>query len=184
MFSRDEVSLRPVDWADRDRMYPWHCDSELEILSGWGPRRSKTTYEAKFRSFLEDPPGDLVVFAIEHGGELAGRIELAEIDLEHRRASLGLIVGDKRKWGSGIGSSAVLIMLDYAFSVMNLGRVYAHTYAFNERAGRLMKSVGFAEEGLLRDHEWHNGEARDMVVYGMLAGEFQERYETLFPLPD
>ncbi|MHC4848743.1 MAG: hypothetical protein ACYTEG_09845 [Planctomycetota bacterium] len=49
MFTRNEVTLRPVDWSDKDQMYPWHCDAELEILSGWGPRRSRTTYEAKFR---------------------------------------------------------------------------------------------------------------------------------------
>ena len=184
MFTRDDVLLRPVDWADKDQMYPWHCDPELEILSGWGPRRSKTTYEAKFRTFLENPPADLVVFAILFRGELAGRIELSEIDHEHRRACLGLIVGDKRKWGAGIGSSAVIIMLDYAFTVLNLERVYAHTYSFNERARRLMTSVGFVEEGLLRGHEQHNGAARDMYVHGMLAREFRERHETLFGLPD
>ena len=184
MFSRDEVSLRPVDWADKDQMYPWVCDSELEVLSGWGTPRSKTSYEAKFRSFLENPPGDLVVFAIEHRGELVGRIELAEVAHEHRRASLGLFVGDKRKRGSGIGSSAVIIMLDYAFKGMNLERVCAYTYSFNERARRLMLSVGFVEEGLLRAHEYHNGEARDMYVYGMLARDFYKRYETLFGIPE
>ncbi|MHC4955996.1 MAG: GNAT family N-acetyltransferase [Planctomycetota bacterium] len=184
MFSRDQVTIRPVDWPDRDRMYAWHCDSELEILSGWGPRRSKTGYEAKFRAFLDDPPGDLMVFAIEHDGELVGRIELAEIDRDNRRAALGLFVGDKRKWGSGIGSTAVVLALDYAFSVANLGRVYAHTYAFNERSRRLMKSVGFVEEGVLRGHEIHNGAARDMCAYGILAHEFYERHETQFRIPD
>lgn len=184
MFSRNEVTLRPVDWSDKDAMYPWHCDSELEILSGWGPRRSRTTYEAKFREFLENPPGDLSVFAIEHRGKLAGRIELAEIDREHRRASIGLIIGDKRSWGTGIGTAAVVIALDYAFTVLNLERVFAHTYAFNERARRFMNSVGFVEEGVLRGHERHNGAAQDMCVFGMLADEFKERYETLFRLPD
>ena len=184
MFSRDQVSIRPVDWPDKDQMYLWHCDSELEILSGWGPRRSRTSYEAKFRSFLDDPPNDLMVFAIEHDGELVGRIELAEIDRENRRSALGLFVGAKDKWGAGIGSAAVIIALDYAFTVANLGRVYAYTYGFNERSRRLMESVGFVEEGLLRSHEVHNGAARDMIVYGMLAGEFYERNETLFRVPD
>ncbi|MHC4847148.1 MAG: GNAT family N-acetyltransferase [Planctomycetota bacterium] len=184
MFSRDEVTLRPVDWADKDQMYPWHCDAELEILSGWGPRRSRSTYETKFREFLENPPVDLEVFVIEHRGTLVGRIELAEIDLENRRASMGLFLGDKRTWGTGIGSSAVITMLDYAFTVRNLERIYAQAYSFNERARRLMSSVGFSEEGLLRAHERHNGAAQDMCVFGMLAEEFRERHETLFRLPD
>ncbi len=165
-------------------MYAWHCDTELEIFSGWGPRRSKTTYEAKFKEFLENPPADLAVFAVERAGELTGRIELSEIDYENRRACMGLFLGDKRRWGAGVGSAAVVIMLDYAFSVLNLSRIFARTYAFNDRARRLMKSVGFVEEGVLRSHEMHNGTLRDMCVYGMLATEFRERHPTLFSVPE
>jgi RimJ/RimL family protein N-acetyltransferase len=183
MFARDHVLLRPVDWPDRDDMYRWQCDSNIEILTGWGPRQSRTTYETRFRRFLEDPPDDLKVFAIEWRDALAGRIELYDIDREHRRASLGLYLGDRDNWGKGIGSAAVVILLDYSFSVLNLGRVCAYTYAFNPRSRRLMHSVGFVEEGLLREHEIHNGAARDMCVFGMLAREFFARYETLFPLP-
>ena len=183
MFTRGQVTLRPVEWSDRDTMYPWHCDAELEMLSGWGPRRGRTTYETKFREFLGNPPDDLVVFGIEHDGRLVGRIELSEIDREHGRAALGLIVGDSDMRGRGIGTGAVILMLDYAFTVLNLGRVFAHTYSFNEPARRLMTSVGFVEEGVLRNHEMHHGAPRDMVAFGMLADEFRERHGTVLPAP-
>ena len=164
-------------------MYAWHCDPELEIASGWGPRRSRTTYEADFRKFLEEPPADLAVFAIEHEEKLVGRIELSEIDRENRRAALGLILGDKSRWGERIGTAAVILALDYAFTVANLERVFASVYAFNERGRKLMLSVGFTEEGTLRHHEIHNGAARDMIVFGILADEFRNRFGSQFRLP-
>lgn len=37
---------------------------------------------------------------------------------------------------------------------------------------------------MLRGHEMHNGKPRDMVVYGMLAPDFYERYETIFGEPE
>ena len=92
-------------------------------------------------------------------------------------------IGDKSRWGAGIGSAAAVLALDYAFTVMNLDRVYAHTYAFNERSRRLMTSVGFVEEGTLRGHEIHNGAARDMCAYGILAPEFRAVHGTIFPIP-
>jgi RimJ/RimL family protein N-acetyltransferase len=46
-----------------------------------------------------------------------------------------------------------------------------------------MERVGFQLEGILRQHELHNGSRRDMHVFGMLKSEFYERYETLFKLP-
>ena len=164
-------------------MYEWHKDSELEILSGWQPRQSRTNYDTRFRKFLEEPPDDLAVFAIEDSGELVGRIELYQIDRRNRNAGMGLIIGEKNKWRRGIGGEAVRLILDYAFTVESLEKVYAHVYSFNERALRFMRKAGFVEEGILRKHESHNGELQDVHSFGMLRQEFYQRHQTLFTIP-
>ncbi|MEW6734911.1 MAG: GNAT family protein [Acidobacteriota bacterium] len=183
MFLLNNILLRPVDLSDGDQMYQWHQDIELEIYSSWGPRQSRTTYDTKFRKFLEEPPNDLVVFAIEAYEQLVGRIELYTINRSDRNAGIGLLIGDKSKWGSGIGSLATQIMLDYAFNIENLEKVYAHVYSFNSRAIRLMRRVGMVEEGILRKHEYHNGQLRDVYAFGILKPEFYQRYTSLFAIP-
>ncbi len=65
----------------------------------------------------------------------------------------------------------------------SLERVYAEVYSFNQRSLRLMERVGFQEEGILRQHEIHNGVRQDMHFFGMLKSEFYQKYETLFKLP-
>jgi RimJ/RimL family protein N-acetyltransferase len=183
LFTHDQVTLRPLEPEDVDTAYAWHLDTEIEILSGWGPRRSKHAFGRSFLSFIEEPPRDLLVFGIEASGQLVGRIDLALIDRQNQHAMLGLFLGDKGAWGRGIATAATRIMLDYAFTVENLARVYAHVYPFNARAQRLMERVGMQKEGVLRAHEVHHGARRDLVVFGILKEEFYPTYPTLFPIP-
>lgn len=93
---------------------------------------------------------------------------------------VGIVVGEKRLWGRGIASNALRILLDYAFTVKNLERVYAEVYGFNQRSLRLMEHIGFQKEGVLHQHELHNGVRQDLHVFGMLKPEFYQKYETIF----
>ena len=123
------------------------------------------------------------MLGIEFEGQLVGYVQLALIDDHERRAAVGILVGEKRMWGRGIGRTALRILLDYAFTVRNLERAYAEVYGFNQRSLRLMEHVGFQKEGVLRQHEIHNGARQDMHFFGMLKAEFYQKYETLFKLP-
>jgi RimJ/RimL family protein N-acetyltransferase len=123
------------------------------------------------------------MFGIVVEGRLVGYVQLAEIDQVQQRAKIGLLIGEKELWGRGIGSTALRLMLDYAFTGEGLERVSAEVYAFNERSLRLMERVGFQREGILRQHERHMGARQDMHIFGMLKPEFYQRYETIFPLP-
>ncbi|MBA2392272.1 MAG: GNAT family N-acetyltransferase [Ktedonobacteraceae bacterium] len=60
--------------------------------------------------------------------------------------------------------------------------MYAEVYGFNTPSFRLMERVGFQREGILRQHEIHNGARQDMHIFGILKPEFYQRYQTLFRL--
>jgi len=123
------------------------------------------------------------MLGIEFECQLVGYVQLAMIDDHERHAAADILVGEKRMWGRGIASTALRILLDYAFTVRNLDRVYAEVYGFNQRSLRLMKRVGFQKEGILRQHEIDNGARQDMHCFGILKLEFYQKYETLFKLP-
>jgi RimJ/RimL family protein N-acetyltransferase len=184
MFSHNQVTLRSIDLDDIDILYAWSTDWELEMLAGWGPVLSRTAFREKYEARIAQPPNDLLTLGIEVAQRLVGYVQLALIDDSERRAAVGIVVGDKTVWGQGIGSTALRILLDYAFTVRNLERVYAEVYAFNTRSHRLMERAGFTHEGVLRQHEMHNGVRQDMHIFGMLKAEFYERYSTIFTLGD
>lgn len=183
MFTLGSVTIRPLELEDIDLLYQWHQDYELDIYSAWGPRRSRAEFAKRQEERILEPPEDLIAFGVVYEGRLAGRVSLQLIDWIHRRAEVGILLGDRSTWGKGVGSTAVQLLLDYAFTVENLERVYAEVYDFNVRSQRLFERLGFVREGTLRSHELHNGARRDMYVYGMLKDEFYARYQTLFRIP-
>ena len=183
MFTLNNVTLRYLELDDIDTLYRWETDIELALWSGWTIPRIHAAFRQKYEQRITEPEKDLEMLGIEFEGQLVGYVQLAVIDDHERRAAVGILVGEKRMWGRGIASTALRILLDYAFTVRNLERVYAEVYGFNQRSLRLMERVGFQKEGILRQHEIHNGARQDMHFFGMLKAEFNQKYETLFKLP-
>lgn len=182
MFTINKVTLRYLEFDDIDTLYTWENDIELAIWSGWTPPLSRAAFRHKYEQRITEPENDLVMLGIEFEGQLVGYVQLALIDKYERRAAVGIVVGEKSMWGRGIASTALRILLDYAFTVRSLDRVYAEVYGFNQRSLRLMERVGFQKEGILRQHEIHNGVRQDMHFFGMLKPEFYQQYETMFKL--
>ena len=65
------------------------------------------------------------------------------------------------------------LLLDYAFRLRNLRRVWLEVYADNERGIRAYKSCDFVEEGRMREHVWLEGRYVDNVIMGILREEWR-----------
>ena len=184
MFSLNGVTLRPLNLDDIDLIYEWEAKIELNVLSGWSPKRSLVAFRHKYEQRITEPEDDRYTFGIQVEERLVGYVELVMIDHFEQRAFISILIGEKQLWGRGIGSTALRILLDYAFTVQAMGKICAEVYGFNTRSQRLMEHVGFQREGILRQHEFHNGSRQDIHFFGILKPEFYQRYETIFRLPD
>ena len=180
MFTLDNVTLRPLEFDDIDTLYTWEIDREINMLAGWGPIRSRASFQGKYEHRITEPEEDLLMLAVLFEGQFVGFVQLALIDREERRAAVGIVIGEKNVRRRGVASTALHILLDYAFTVQGLERIYAEVYGFNQGSQHLMHHVGFQHEGVLRQHEFHNGARQDMHVFGMLKPEFYQKYETIF----
>ncbi|GHO79139.1 acetyltransferase [Ktedonobacter sp. SOSP1-85] len=184
MFTLNSVTLRPLETTDLDTWYTWEYNMELAMLAGWIPLLARTAFKQKFEQRINEPKGEMKYFAIDYESQFVGVLQLAEIDHYEKRAAISIIIGPKELWGRGIGSTALRLLLDYAFTVQGLERVYSEVYGFNTRSQRLMERTGFQKEGILRQHTLQNGKRQDLHLYGILKSEFYERYPTIFTLPE
>lgn len=182
MFTINNVTLRPLEFDDIDTLYTWEFDIKLSLEAGWGPTSSRAAFRHRYEQRITEPEKDLVMLAILFEGILVGFVQLAMIEEYERRASVGVVVGEKAVWRRGVASTALRILLDYAFTVRALERVSAEVYGFNQGSQRLMEQVGFQKEGILRQYEIHNGVRQDMHIFGILKPEFYLKYETIFKL--
>lgn len=178
-----DTAIRPVETPDLPTLHDWSLDPATEMASGWAPAQSRSAFVRRWTAMLEEGRSGYEPFAILHGGRLVGRAELAHVDLEQRRAAVGLFLGGREDRGQGIGCAALRLLLEYGFTVRNLERIYAEVYGFNAPAQRFFERFGFVAEGILRAHEVHHGARRDLHVFGILAREFRELYPPVLPQP-
>jgi ribosomal-protein-alanine N-acetyltransferase len=69
---------------------------------------------------------------------------------------------------------ALKAMLDFGFKEMQLNRVEALIGPLNVPSTKLVQSLGFVQEGVLREHYCKNGELQDSVMFSLLKREYQQ----------
>ncbi|MBN1641767.1 MAG: GNAT family N-acetyltransferase [Anaerolineae bacterium] len=176
--------LSPCTMDDAAQWVAWHNDLEVTIPLG---------DEAYVPYSLERAQQDLgtVLANQEHVFAIVdlvtdaaiGRCMLFMVDYVNRTAMLGIVIGDKEHWDRGYGQDAVRLLLDHAFSLLNLKSVMLGTFAFNERAIRCYRKVGFREIGRRRQARLIAGRAYDVVLMDILAEEYRSAYVSRL-LPD
>jgi RimJ/RimL family protein N-acetyltransferase len=88
------------------------------------------------------------------------------------QAELGFtLAGDRQR--HGYASEAVRAVLGDLFERRGLHRVSAECDARNDRSARLLRRVGFVQEGLLRQASWLKDEWTDDLLFGLLASDWQ-----------
>jgi diamine N-acetyltransferase len=113
-----------------------------------------------------------VAFAIHDAadGELVGVCGLEGIDHNFSRAEFGIFLGQRR--GTGIGTDATRLALDWAFRIIGLHNVMLESYAFNEQAIRAYERAGFRVIGTRRDSVRALGRRWDSILMDATAGGF------------
>lgn len=72
-----------------------------------------------------------------------GNIKLEPINFKERKATIGILIGDKNYWGKGIGTEAIKLFVNYAFQKLNLKEIKLGVILENKPAVALYKKVGF-----------------------------------------
>jgi diamine N-acetyltransferase len=107
----------------------------------------------------------------DEDGQLAGWVFLQNIELEHGRAGIGILIAPESR-GRGYANSAMRKAIDIGFKQLRLNKIYLTTRGINERAIRLYQKLGFIIEGKLRNHAYSDGHYYDTYFMGVLASEW------------
>jgi len=177
MLSGDLVRLRPQDPGDLDRYLVWLNDPEVtQFLAGavrYGVTREEEIEWLSRASQRTRPPEIALAIDTLAKGRHIGSIGLHGVSAADRKASLGIVIGEKDCWSRGYGTDAIRTLLRFAFDEMNLNRVWLEVHADNARGIACYRKCGFVEEGRLRSDRYRGGRYVDTVVMGVLADEFR-----------
>lgn len=106
-------------------------------------------------------------------GRIVGNCDMVNISLPHRRAEVGIVIGEPDARGRGYGTEAMRLLVDYAFTVAGMHSLMLWVYEFNQAARRCYEKVGFREVGRRRQSRWLNGRFWDEIAMDLLAVEFE-----------
>jgi len=93
---------------------------------------------------------------------------------EHKQGAIGWSIGINYR-GKGYAAEGVKGLMRYGFSALDLHRIHATTSNINTASWKVMERVGMRKEAHLREAEFRDGEWIDVVIYAILAEEWQNQ---------
>jgi ribosomal-protein-serine acetyltransferase len=114
---------------------------------------------------------DLAIF---YKGEQVGGIGLFPWDTAHKKVSIAYWLAEEFQ-GKGIMTDSLNMVVEYAFTVMDLNRIEIAYAVGNTKSAALPKKLGFTFEGIAREAEWLYDHFVDLKVYSLLAKDWRGR---------
>jgi RimJ/RimL family protein N-acetyltransferase len=164
------IYLRRLTPADVSPEYlGWMNDPDtgryLESRFSRHDLRSLTNFVA---GMAADPLNFLAGIFLKDSGRHIGNIKLGPVDPLHRRAVIGLLIGEQACWGKGFATEAISLITQFAFEEVGLHRVTAGAYAGNVGSVRAFEKAGWQQEARLPSH-WRCDEGyQDGILLGCI----------------
>lgn len=182
LFEGQDIRFGPIDHEkDPEIESKWTHDALFMRMFDLSPARPMSAamvrkqYEKLEKQVEEEKNLYYFTLRAKADDRLIGKAIVEWIEWTNSNAFLRLGIGaveDRRK---GYGSQALMLLLRYAFSELNLFRVTANVQEYNEPAIALLKKFGFVEEVRRRQGLDRDGRRWDLLVFGLLKDEWQDQ---------
>jgi len=178
-----EVGVRPLRRRDRAAwvevrvrnerwLSPWEGRPARAPAATWEERHTGAVFTAMLRSLRrEAAAGRALPFAVTVGGRLAGQVTVSNVVRgAFDSASVGYWV-DERVAGRGVAPTALALVVDHCFRGVGLHRVEADVRPENAASLRVVRKLGFVEEGVHRRFLFIDGAWRDHLCFSVVREE-------------
>lgn len=169
------VYLRPLEREDLNARYlSWLNDPEVTRYMETGTFPITAPDLEKFYDEVTGSRNQVILaVADKKSGQHVGNVKLGPIQWIHRCATFGIMIGDKKFWGRGVGLEATRLMVEYGFDRLNLRRIDLGVFAEHEAAVRCYEKSGFKLEGRMRESLFQNGKYVDRLWMAVLRSEYK-----------
>ncbi|MFD1066718.1 GNAT family N-acetyltransferase [Oceanobacillus locisalsi] len=171
----DRLTLRQLQMEDANALF-MAVENSREQLWEWLPWIEATRSLSDCLAFIDlclqgAKRRQSLNVGIFEERKLIGCINFNFIDWQNSSASIGYWL-DPSYQKKGIMTSAVQVMIDYAFYTLRLNRVEIRASMHNKKSRAIPERLNFRHEGIIRQGEWLYDHYEDLAVYGLLAREW------------
>ena len=169
------VYLRALEPDDYKTTIKWRNDDEIWSMVGGPKYFVSTEFEKQWvNNAINNPKEIRLGICFKETGELIGLASITDIDWINKSAHCPSMIGEKKYWGSGLGTESRLLLLEFAFYERGFERVWAHILEGNIASIKMFEKSGYKKEGLLRNSVYKNGRFQNLVAMSILRKEFDE----------
>ena len=161
----NKACLRPFQKSDICNTYvSWLNDPEVVKYSN--QRFLHHTIETSFNYLKSFRDTNNFFMAIEDRvtKELYGSIT-AYKQIYHSVAHIGLLIGNKKSWGKGVGFEAWTLMMNFLFTQCNVRKVTGGSLEVNAAMIRIMEKSIMTHEATKKNHELFNNKPVDVLYF-------------------
>jgi RimJ/RimL family protein N-acetyltransferase len=170
----NQAILRRPEPRDVEQLYVYRNDWDvIRSLGGFSrgySQRDLTDWVEYHRTRQDEI---IWTIADREADRCLGHAGLYQIDHRVRSAEFAIIIGDKSRWGHGLGRAVTQAVLDFGFAQMNLNRIELTVLENNAAALHLYRKLGFVQEGVLRQAQFRDGAYLNVVQMGLLREEYR-----------
>ena len=163
MLNGRTVELQPFRPSDITPEYVgWLNDPAVVRFSNQRFRRhDATTCQAYLASFNGTANQFLV---IRREGAMIGTMT-AYVSMHHGTADMGILIGDKRVWGKGVGGDAWTTLLHHLLARGDIRKVTGGALRCNVGMISIMQNAGMRPDGVRVAQELVDGQPHDMLHF-------------------
>ena len=147
--------------------WQWFNDKEVTLHMNKGSEQNTPEKQLEFFRKMQASDKDFILGIFDNiSGKHIGTTGIHNIHLEggKRVGSFGIIIGEKKFWGKGIGTESWMLMVRYAFEILGLQALETKIFADNTASLKIAQKTGFREVKISRGEFIKEGRKIDRVI--------------------
>jgi ribosomal-protein-alanine N-acetyltransferase len=171
------LTLRPPRRGDEADLLAIHADPDVMRYFSeppWtDPERPARQIDEDAGRFEREESFRFAIVLNETGRQI-GNCSLHALHRQNRRAEIGYALA-RPHWGRGYMQEALIALLGFAFTDLDLHRLEADVDPRNAASASALTRLGFVQEGMLRERWIVDGDVSDSALFGLLRREWEDR---------
>lgn len=168
------INLRALEPEDIDFLFSTENDEYFWEISNTQIPFSKYTLQ----KYIENAHQDIYeakqyrfVICNRHNTPV-GMIDLFDFNPQHHRVGIGILITSNYQT-KGYGFEALEMIIDYAFTYLNVHQIYANITSDNLNSISLFEKFQFIKVGIKKDWIYSNSTFKDEILYQLIKNTYE-----------
>ena len=171
----NDIYIRALEPNDLEFIYAIENDQSI-----WEVSNTNTPYSRFLvKQYLENAHQDIyeakqlrLAICQDQDFPAVGLVDLFDFDPKNNRAGVDIVIQGSENRNQNIGSEALHLLIEYAFSTLNLHQLYANIGTENVASKALFTKFGFELIGVKKDWTFVNGKYKDEAIFQLINTKF------------